>query len=139
MGVHITAAEAHVWWGSIGDTAEFGLYLDPTERAQFASVHIEAARRRMAGSRSGLRQLLAHYLGIAPLDISFDRTCRHCGDATHGKPRLANEPALSFNMSHAGEAWCCVITSDREVGVDIEKLDQTRAWSRLADRIRTPA
>jgi 4'-phosphopantetheinyl transferase len=64
------------------------------------------------------RDVLAHVTGTTPAAIRCDRTCRLCGDAMHGKPRLAGGP--SFNLAHtAGLAVLAV--GPVEVGVDVER------------------
>ena len=78
-----------------------------------------------------LRRILSAYLGIAPSHIALDR-------GEHGKPVLA-DPEMSghlyFNLSHGGDAWFCGVSSDQEIGVDVETRTQAPSADRLATRV----
>jgi hypothetical protein len=74
-----------------------------------------------------------------PAAVTFDRTCRHCGDPAHGKPRVSSPVELSFNLSHSGPFAAVAITrGPYEVGVDIEQRRDRRHLDRLAARTMTP-
>ncbi len=73
--------------------------------------------RRSAGSWQAARRVLSELAHVPPdaLDIRA---------APQGKPYLANVCHLRFSLSHAGRHWLMAVSSDREVGADIETLDQ---------------
>lgn len=73
-----------------------------------------------------LRVLLGSYCGVAPDGIVFDRSCRHCGDPTHGKPRLAGGFAtdeVRFNATSSGDFAVVALSRSADVGIDAERLD----------------
>lgn len=53
--------------------------------------------------------------------------------ASHGKPYLAGQSGIHFNLSHSGTVAVCTV-SDTEVGADIEKIDAPHDMMRLANR-----
>lgn len=88
--------------------------LAPDERGRAARFHFEVHRRRFMIGRARLRILLASYLKTTPAALTFSYT-------DHGKPYLSGQP-LSFNLSHSEDAAALGITSNRNIGVDIEKI-----------------
>ena len=44
-------------------------------------------------------------------------------EGEHGKPYIRRTPELYFNISHSGNIAVCAF-SDREIGVDIEKIEE---------------
>ena len=53
----------------------------------------------------------------------------------HGKPRLAGDPGVHFNLSHAGDRAMCVISTHR-VGCDVERIG--RRGTEVAERFFAP-
>ena len=53
----------------------------------------------------------------------------------HGKPRLAGDPGVHFNLSHAGDRAMCVIAPFR-VGCDVERIGHRGAG--VAERFFAP-
>ena len=87
---------------------------------------------RWTAARWGLRGVLGRYLGEAPEAIELSE-----GD--HGKPRLSMEPPpVHFNLSHSG-ALALVAVSDREVGIDVERIEPDRDFVALAEQALSPA
>lgn len=92
-----------------------GMALLPWEerRAKVMRFHFEKDRCLCLGA--GL--LLEHALRQAGAsDLSL-----HC--LPNGKPVLANEPNIHFNLSHSGTMAVCAL-SDHPVGVDVEILQK---------------
>lgn len=56
--------------------------------------------------------------------MRFDRTCRHCGHPTHGKPSLVwpHEAALDFSVAYAGRHALVAVARGTGVGVDLERV-----------------
>jgi 4'-phosphopantetheinyl transferase len=101
----------------------------------FAGLLAADERARAAGRRDGatwavargaLRALLGERLGLAPADVQLSA-------GEHGKPEVPGA-ALRFNVSHTGEL-ALIALAEREVGVDVERLDRT---SRAVERTLTP-
>jgi 4'-phosphopantetheinyl transferase len=65
--------------------------------------------------RARLRSLLAAYIGASPDALRFEYGER-------GKPALADEPGLHFNLAHADELAVVAVTRLEIVGVDVERL-----------------
>ncbi len=79
-------------------------------------------------SRWELREVLARYLGEEPKAIELTEDSR-------GKPRLAKgSPTLRFNLSHSEALALVVLSGDREVGVDVERIRLERDFVALAER-----
>ena len=73
-----------------------------------------------------LRDVLAAYLETSPEAIRIV-------DGAHGKPELAGGE-LHFNLSHSGDVGLVAVAAEREVGVDVERIDSRRDVVALAER-----
>jgi 4'-phosphopantetheinyl transferase len=90
-------------------------------------------RRRWVASRWALREVLSRYLDESPaaIELALDG---------NGKPALAGPaPSLHFNLSHSGGLALVAVAGERQVGVDIERIDPRRDPLRLAKRALDPA
>mgnify|MGYP001597559807 CR=1 FL=1 len=92
----------------------------------------DASGRRT--SESYLRCILARYLQCSPEALCFARS-------DVGRPYLqgAAEGLLDFNLSHSDDYWLLALTCLGQVGVDIERCDNSRPLERLANRFYTAA
>jgi len=81
---------------------------------------------RWANTRAALRETLARYLGAEPDTLRFDEK---------DKPRLDPRSPLRFNLTHSGDRALLAVATEREVGVDIERIDPRRDVDRLSRRI----
>jgi 4'-phosphopantetheinyl transferase len=102
--------------------------LDEGERARANKFHFEKHRRRFVVARGFLRTLLGRYLEIKPEEVRF-------AYGPYGKPSLADEHSatrLRFNMSHSHELAVYGFVQDREIGVDVEYLQDDFASEDLA-------
>lgn len=86
-----------------------------------------------------LLDVLGRYLPAPVGPAQIDRTCRHCGHPTHGRPRLADghEPALEFSVSRAGRLVVVAVTTGAVVGLDVEALDGAGDWASVAEHFFT--
>jgi 4'-phosphopantetheinyl transferase len=73
-----------------------------------------------------LREILAAYLEASPDGIRVVT-------GEHGKPELA-DGALRFNLSHSGDLALVAVARERDVGVDVERIDARRDALALAER-----
>lgn len=80
---------------------------------------------RWAHARAGLRRVLAGYLGEDPVALRI---------RDQGKPRLEPKSPLRFNVSHSGDVALIAVATEREVGVDVERIDERRDVESLARR-----
>lgn len=100
--------------------------LSPDELRRADTFTRDDPRRRFIVARSRLRQLLGECLGIGPEEVAF-----HYGPA--GKPELANEPAVHFNLAHSADLAVCVIAGE-PVGIDLERRRPMKNARGLAER-----
>ncbi len=89
--------------------------LSRDERARAERFRTAALRDDFVIGRGTLRALLGHCAQRAPAELAFEY-----GES--GKPRLAGEPRLRFNLSHSGGRALYAFTLDRDVGVDLERI-----------------
>jgi 4'-phosphopantetheinyl transferase len=80
---------------------------------------------RWVVARASLRALLGGYLGAEPQSLGFRE---------RGKPRLEPVSPLRFNLSHSGDVALVAVSTEREVGVDVEPVKQGRDVERLSRR-----
>ena len=79
-----------------------------------------------AEAARALREVLAAYLEAAPEAIRIVA-------GEHGKPELA-DGGLRFNLSHSGDIALVAVARERDVGVDVERIDGRRDVLALAER-----
>ena len=96
----------------VGDDAQ--ALLSDDERARQRSFVSPELRRRFGAARAGLRTLLGRHLDFDPRRLAF---------ATNefGKPRLAGDGQVHFNLSHCEERAVLAISDTTEVGIDLER------------------
>lgn len=107
--------------------------LSVDELLRLGEITHTQARRSFLRSRSALRRILSTYLDCDPADIEFDY-----GD--NGKPRLGDDTGgLQFNMSHSRNLCLVAVARQREVGVDVEFVEDGRDHAALARRFFSAA
>jgi len=123
--------EVHVWHADLAtQEAAIGAYselLDADEQQRASRFIIAAPRVQFVLSRAFLRIALGQYLGTPPRAVRF-RT------AEHGKPELATNTDLRFNLSHTAGTTVIAITRGRRVGVDVERIRENLNPIELGDR-----
>jgi 4'-phosphopantetheinyl transferase len=95
----------------VGDDAQ--ALLSDDERARQRSFVSPELRCRFGAARAGLRTLLGRHLERDPRSLAF---------ATNefGKPRLAGDGQVHFNLSHCEERAVLAV-SNAELGIDLER------------------
>ncbi|HKW81284.1 MAG TPA: 4'-phosphopantetheinyl transferase superfamily protein [Casimicrobiaceae bacterium] len=110
--------------------------LSPAELARADRFGALSLRKRWIAGRATLRRLLGDALGIAPAAVAIGRGVR-------GRPQLAAEHGLDFNVSHTGDVALIGIASGlpigSRIGVDIERHDRTVDADRLARKFMADA
>lgn len=102
---------------------------DETQRAERFQFPIHHDRFTM--TRGLLRKTLSLYTGIDPKAMAFQY-------GEHGKPFLANTSShLKFNVSHSHDMAVFALTIDKEIGIDIEKMEASFKES-VAKRFFSP-
>lgn len=130
----IHPGEVHLWLVEFPLVREHLLYLEsflsPDEVARAARFLFPEDRERFILTRGALREILARYLEQAPQEILFAYN-------QQGKPDLAREAdrrRLSFNASHVDSLALIAISDGRAVGVDVERIDNSRMTMAIARR-----
>lgn len=101
--------------------------LSPEEKARASRFVLSQVRHRFVAARGLMRQLLGHYLRVAPEALAFEVT-------TAGKPYLASYPHLYFNLSHSEDYALLAVNTVAPVGVDLEALSDTVDYEGLMHR-----
>ncbi len=130
--------EAHLWWiraDRVDDPD--GLrrgrdLLTDDERRKIDRFRFARDRRLCLVSRILVRTTLSRYAAVPPDAWRF-----RCND--YGRPEIdAPASPLRFNLSHTPGMVACLVSRDREVGVDVESRSRTGAWLALANRYFAP-
>jgi 4'-phosphopantetheinyl transferase len=123
------ADELHLWRFPIGGALRPGdlALLSADERDRRARLRLTAEQDRFCAARSGMRRILAAYLGREPATLRFV-------DSGIGKPEL-DDAALRFNLSHAAACAVLAVTGGRPVGVDIEDAAPGQDLAGVAETI----
>ena len=98
------------------------------ELARMGRFVFERDRLRFAASRAALRRLLGFGLDRDPRLLRFSTSA-------HGKPSLADDQELAFNVSHSGGSAIIAIDTarrHRSIGVDLELRREVRDALSLA-------
>lgn len=108
--------EVHLWrlWlDAPADGLRHLLSADERQRAdRFAHLR---DRERWTVARAGLRRILAAYLRVGPRLLRFEI-------GPYGKPHLAPDSGLCFNLSHSGAVALVAVARGRDLGVDVERI-----------------
>jgi 4'-phosphopantetheinyl transferase len=86
-------------------------------------------------SHALVRTVLSSYADVSPGDWRFVTNA-------HGRPEIAGPataPPLRFNLSHTKGLAACLVTLDREVGVDVEDCERSGDLLGVADRFFSPS
>src|SRR5512132_2469878 len=111
----MTGEGVTIRWGHLDDHGadRFEPLLSPDERDRAAAFRFERDRWRYLVARGLLRTVLGERLDEDPGRISF-------AYGERGKPRLAGETGLRFNVSHSHGVVAIALCEGRELGVDVE-------------------
>ncbi|WP_329048662.1 4'-phosphopantetheinyl transferase superfamily protein [Amycolatopsis sp. NBC_01488] len=107
-----------VWLVPVRPRPEWLGLLDDAERARAARLAATPAGDVFTASRALQRLWGASAVGVPPSEVVIDRSCEHCGDPGHGRPRLAGAPA--FSVSHTGHWLLLAVAGAGIIGADIE-------------------
>jgi len=125
--------QVHVWTihleaGTMDDTS----MLSAEEVSRANRIPIPMVRQRFVIAHAFLRRILAFYTGrdATALDFAY-------GDA--GKPHLAGNTGLNFNLSYSGNVAKVAVAMHRAVGIDIQATDLATDPESVARLVFSPA
>jgi 4'-phosphopantetheinyl transferase len=128
--------EVHVWRLALDAPhtclARLWLTLAGDERARAERYFFEQHRQRFIAGRGFMRAILARYLHQQPDSLRF---CY----GPNGKPSLAADGVLPFNLSHSEDGGLLAVSRSRELGVDLEQVRPRPNLEELAQRFFAPA
>lgn len=101
--------------------------LEPEELDRASRFRFERLQRHFVVSRGFLRNVLARYMEVRPQDLRFVYN-------DYGKPSLAGQQSLRFNMSHSHEVALVAVARDAALGVDVEYIRADFASEEIAKR-----
>lgn len=125
----LVAGTIQVWRLRVAEApADVAQVLSPQELESIGRRRRPEDRQSLTASYAALRILLGATLNCPPRDIRY-------AIGQHGKPRLPGDgPPLHFNLTHSGELCLIALAADREVGVDVERVDRCPDAMDLARR-----
>lgn len=126
--VHVWQVDLIAWEKEVESLIEL---LDAEERERAARFKFPAPRNQFVISRALLRQALGRYRRIDARAIRFRTTA-------NGKPELAENCDLRFNLSHTAGVTVFAVARHRQVGVDVERIRQDTDAIELAERFFSP-
>lgn len=127
----LEASTVHVWRIALDQPEEnvrsFRRMLEPDEVNRAGRFHFEKHQRHFIVARGFLRSVVARYLETPPETLRF-------AYGAYGKPELASEHVLRFNLSHSHEVALLAVTREAELGVDVERIRADFASDEIARR-----
>ncbi|TXL00219.1 4-phosphopantetheinyl transferase [Methylococcaceae bacterium HT1] len=113
--------------GFTGNLSDYLKTLDENELAITARFKHTELRERYIICHGILRQSLAEHVNQSPADLRIEKT-------EFGKPFLPDHPELSFNMSHSGNVLAIAVTSQCQLGIDVECYKERNTWEGLVKK-----
>jgi 4'-phosphopantetheinyl transferase len=122
------------WLSRPPDFDDLRCLLASGERERAARFSREPLRVAYTVGRARLRVLLSSYLGVAAAGIELT-------EGRHGKPQLVDPEHrwLRFNLSHSDGLAVYAFVRDRDIGVDVERIDARHDLVRVGRRCYTDA
>ena len=120
VGLDLPVRRQEQYWGILS--------ADEQDRAK--RFHFEIHRSRFVAGRAFLRLLLSSYLKAQPQLLVFDY-------GMYGKPTLIpeqNPEQIKFNLSHSDALALYAFAYEREMGIDIERIQSFPDMDQVAAR-----
>jgi 4'-phosphopantetheinyl transferase len=105
---------------------ELEFVLQPEEKCRADQFRLEHLRRSFIARRAALRVLLRHYLDVGATRIEFSYE-------TRGKPKIAGNATVRFNVSHSGGLALFAFADHSDVGIDVEQIRSLPDMQSIAD------
>jgi 4'-phosphopantetheinyl transferase len=133
-GELIYSNDVHVWRASLDLTTvqseSLLVILSPDELARAGRLRFVKDQKKFVAARGILRMILGHYLGKKPIELRFEYS-------SYGKPILATNAgydSLHFNLSHSDVIALYAISRGRNIGIDIERVQDNIEVEQVAGR-----
>ncbi|HMD49303.1 MAG TPA: 4'-phosphopantetheinyl transferase superfamily protein [Bryobacteraceae bacterium] len=127
----LSGNDVHIWTLPTGGAddlvARLERVLDAEELNRAARFRFNHLRESFVVSHGALRTLLGRYLNVPPAEVRFVY-------GSKGKPALALQSNIEFNMTHSGGLAVIALTLDREIGVDVEQIRSMPDRQAIASR-----
>ena len=114
--------QAHVWLLTPDEDSTAELdgrlleLLDAEERQRHERLRRPADRQLFLAAHAATRLVLSRYLDRAPESLSF-------ATDNNGRPALASDATLEFNLSHTPGCVACVVSETTACGVDVQAVE----------------
>jgi len=134
----LSLGEVHLWSARLDEALcrqkELERILSREERARAERFRFDRDRVHYVAGLGILRSILGRYLGVEPASVEFRYE-------SNGKPalsgRLGHNP-IRFNMSRSKGLALYAFSRDREVGIDVEKMEPMPDMDRIVERFFSP-
>jgi 4'-phosphopantetheinyl transferase len=128
----------HIWRVDLNQdrstTETLTSLLSADELRRASKYYFQRESDRFVVARGVLRTILGSYLLLSPLEIGFSFN-------RYGKPALhqrLDEDLLRFNVAHSGTIALFAFTRGREIGIDVEYVQENSASLELAEHFFSP-
>ena len=132
----LAADQAHIWVVRPETVVRRGLVsryerlLSPEEHARKLRFRFEQSRLEYLVTRVLVRTVLSRYADVAPEEWRFGP--QPLGRPEVLQPKLAETPR--FNLSHSRGLIACLVSRERDVGVDVENTTRSVGFLQIAER-----
>jgi 4'-phosphopantetheinyl transferase len=121
--INLSSEDTQIWFASFEaeDSSYFIPFLSEDEKKRSARLRSNTIACRHIISHGILRLLLSNYTGVFPNELIFENN-------SFGKPFISNpvNSKISFNLSHSGGMLLIAVVKDKQVGIDVEKIEEKR-------------
>ena len=117
---------------SPGHVQHYERVLSSDERTKAGRFRFARDEQHFILARGILRTLTGHYLALSPEQVSFHYN-------QYGRPEIVSpSTTLHFNISHSHELALLAFTHHRELGVDVEFMDERVNYDEVAHATFSP-
>jgi 4'-phosphopantetheinyl transferase len=131
----LRSGDVHLWRASLTESvhvSECLTVLSQQEIARAEKFVFERDRREFVISHGAVRMVLSRYCGFTPAALEFV-------PGSNGKPQLVQQfTDLRFNLSHTDGLALIAISRGQDVGVDVERVDESISFQDIAEHYFEP-
>lgn len=138
--LHLKPDDIHIWFAFPDEIYKKSLLssymslLSPVEHAQLHRYHFPKHRHQYLVARALVRTTLSRYIGTAPFNLQFTKN-------EYGRPEINSEGRLNsvrFNLSHTDGLIACAVMLQKDIGMDVENLEDRKVDLSCVDRFFSP-